>query len=374
MEHSKLQDKLRYAKIQLMTKSVFLSTICLRMRHIISDQVPTAGTNGLTVYYNPEFISNLDTTELTGLIAHEVWHVAYNHLTRLNGRDPKVWNIAGDYVINYMLTHAGFTIPKGGLYDEQYKDMTTEAVYELVYDEHKNNETFQGDLLQPGAIEGDSTEGMSETDIKDRVTSIIVQAQTQSIMAGKAAGEIPGEIERLIDDLINPKLDWKQLLDRFVSEKVKNDYSWQRPNKRFMPNHYLPSMWSDSIGHVTIAIDTSGSVSEDELKEMLSEIESIREIYNPKELTILDCDYEIHNIHTVTEGTDIMDLKFSGNGGTRFEPVIDYCRQHKTSLLIYFTDLWADPIREHQDFDVLWICTDNSHEPAEIGETIYTNG
>lgn len=374
MEHSKLEDKIRYAKVQLMTKSVFLSTICLRLRHQISDVVPTAGTNGLNIYYNPDFIANLDTNELTGLLAHEVWHVAYHHLTRLNGRDPRLWNIAGDYVINYMLTKANFTLPKGGLYDPQYADMTTEQVYDIIFDKAEEYPDFHEDILQPGAGDGTDQDQLSPEDIRDKLTSIVVQAQTQSMMANKAAGEIPGEINRMIDDLINPKLDWKQLLDRYVSEKVKNDFSWQRPNRRFMPDHYLPSMYSDTIGNITIAIDTSGSINEDDLRDMLTEIESIREIYKPKELTIIDCDYIIHNVHKVDEHTDILGLKFSGCGGTQFEPVFNYCRDNPPTLLIYFTDLWADPIKEHVEYDVLWVCTDSTHDPAEIGETIYTDG
>ena len=371
---AELEDKLRYAKIQLMTKSVFLSTICLRLRHRISEDIPTAATNGVTILYNPEFIKSLDTAELTGLMAHEVWHIAFQHLTRRNERDPKIWNIAGDYVINLMLKEAGFQLPREGLYDTQFKDMTTEQVYSEIFDEAQNGfPDFKQDILanNEGNDEGDPQ--LSDKDLQDKLTSIVVQAQTQSMMAGKQAGEIPGEISRLIDDLINPKLNWKQLLDRYVSDRIKNDYSWKRPNRRFMPEHYLPSMYSETIGNVTVAIDTSGSVSDNELQAMLSEIQSIRDLYKPKELKIIDCDYDIHNVYTIDEHTDILSLNFTGGGGTSFHPVFEYCEDYPPSVLIYFTDLYASQIEEPVRYDVLWICN-SSHDPAPIGDTIYIDG
>ena len=363
-----IEDKIRFAKIQLMSKSVFLSTICLRLKHKITDIVPTAGTDGLNILYNPKFIENLDTKELTGLMAHEIWHVAYQHLTRVGGRDRQLWNVAGDYVINYMLVEAGFTLPKDGLYDKQYANMTTEQVYDLIYEDSEKYEDFEPDLL-----EGDgSGEKIDSATLKEKLTSIVVQAQTQSMMANKAQGEIPGEISRMIDELINPKLDWRQLLIRYLTARTNNDYSWSRPNKRFKPEYYLPSLYSETIGNITIAIDTSGSITDEELQEILAEIEGIRETYHPKELTIIDCDSEIHNIHKVDDYTEILSLEFSGGGGTNFEPVINYCNENPPAVLIYFTDLYADDVTEHVEYDILWVCNSN-HSAPTIGETIYIN-
>jgi len=377
METNKtLEDRIRYAKVQLMSKSVFLSTICLRLRHEISDVIPTAGTNGLTILYNPDFVASIDTEELTGLLAHEVWHVAFQHITRVGNRDKRLWNVAGDYVINDMLLKANFKLPADGLHDSKYADMTTEQVYDIIFEEQDQYKNFVQDILEPGegsTNDQDSQNTAQGTDkLKEQLTSIIVQAQTQSMMAGKQQGEIPGEVARMIDDLINPKLDWKQLLDRYVSERSKNDFTWMRPNKRFMPNHYLPSMYSETIGNITIAIDTSGSVTQEELTEMLTEIESIRDTYQPEELVVIDCDYIIHGVHKVDKYTDIHDIQFKGEGGTSFDPVFEYCKDNPPNILIYFTDLYAEPVQNNVEYDVLWVCN-SDHEPAVIGETIYIN-
>ena len=262
------------------------------------------------------------------------------------------------------------------MHDSKYADMTTEQVYDIIFEEQDQYKNFVQDILEPGegsTNDQDSQNTAQGTDkLKEQLTSIIVQAQTQSMMAGKQQGEIPGEVARMIDDLINPKLDWKQLLDRYVSERSKNDFTWMRPNKRFMPNHYLPSMYSETIGNITIAIDTSGSVTQEELTEMLTEIESIRDTYQPEELVVIDCDYIIHGVHKVDKYTDIHDIQFKGEGGTSFDPVFEYCKDNPPNILIYFTDLYAEPVQNNVEYDVLWVCN-SDHEPAVIGETIYIN-
>ena len=366
MDINQSDTQLRHAKIDLMTKSVFLSTICLSLKHTFTDQISTAGTNGLSIIYNPEFLEGLTAQERTGLLAHEVWHVAFNHLTRIGSRDKVIWNKAGDYVINYMLTNAGFTIPKGGLLDPRFEKMSTEEVYEIIKDESDDEHggsDFDIDLLDPPP-------GTDAQDVADKVTDMIIKAQLQSKIAGKEKGEIPDEIARAIDDLINPKLPWYEILQRFMSDLVKDDYSWSRPNKRFFPNFYLPSQHSYTIGEIVVAIDTSGSVEQHELTEMLTEIESIRDTFKPAKLTVIDCDAEIHNIFHIEKYDNITELEFHGHGGTDFQPVIDHCNSCNPEVLIYFTDLYADDVTNVGGYPIIWIST-SDHEPASIGETIY---
>jgi predicted metal-dependent peptidase len=362
-----LEDYLRHSKIELMTKSVFLSTICLSLKHVFTDQIPTAGTNGITIMYNPEFFERLSPAERTGLLAHEVWHVAFNHLSRVGSRDFKIWNMAGDYVINYMLVDNGYTLPADGLLDNRFSDMSTEQVYDIIKEENPEGDVPGGDFIIDLL---DAPEGATDKEINDLVSDIIIKAQLQSRISEKDHGEIPQEISRAIDDLINPKLPWDALLQRFLSDTIKDDYTWTRPNKRFFPAHYLPSQHSPTLGNIVFAIDTSGSVSQEELTEMLSEIESIRETFKPESIKIIDCDSRIHNVHIIEKYDNILDIEFVGNGGTDFKPVFNYCEEHEPDLLVYFTDLYADDITEQPNYPVMWICN-SEHSPASIGETVY---
>lgn len=361
-----LETKLLKAKIELMTKSVFISTICLSVRHIITDSIPTAATNNTSIMYNPEFIKNLSVAELAGLIAHECWHIAYMHIARRGTRDPILWNVAGDYMINYMLKKAGFALPPQGLFSDKYDDAwSTDTVYDDIVEEEADYDTstLMLDIQGTGEEEGDG-EGNGNADVKD----ILVRAHTQARLAGKDQGEIPGEILRVIDKLLNPTVPWDIVLNRFVDNRVREEYSWARKNRRF--SIYLPSLHSYGLGHLTWAIDTSGSQEDKDLQNVLTNIDSVQKMMRPEAMTIIDCDSRIHRIYEIDANTDIMSLDFTGGGGTSFLPVLDYVSEHPTQALVYFTDLYGETHLPEVDYPVLWICNSN-HAPANIGETVY---
>ena len=361
-----LESKLLKAKIELMTRSAFISTIALSVRHVITDATQTADVDGITIRYNPDFIQGQSVQQFAGLMAHECWHIAFQHLPRRGTRDPILWNVAGDYVINNMLIKGGFQIPVEGLLNPKYgEDWSTDAVYDDLVKEKTDFDTA-GLMLD---IVGPST---NEPTIDSEITNIIVRAKTQAqISNGHEADDIPGEILRVIDKLLNPKLPWPVILNRFLNQRTQEDYSWSRRNRRFATT-YLPSLHSYGLGHITFAIDTSGSVDNKALQRMLSEIRGIQQVFNPQKMTIIDCDSVIHKVHDVNQQTDILSLKFSGGGGTRFQPVLEYVTKHPTQALVYFTDLYGESELEEVDYPILWICN-SDHAKATIGETVYVD-
>jgi len=367
-----LEGRLLKAKIELMTRSAFISTIALSMRHIITDKTKTADVNGTVVRYNPDFLKGQTIAQFAGLMAHECWHVAFQHMVRRGNRDPIIWNCAGDYIINHMLTKAGFEIPTGGLLNNKYGDgWSTDGVYDDLIKENYDPsiETLMLDLRE---VEGKEENGKDGPTLDSAITNIIVRARTQAQIAGQqSAGEIPAEILRIIDELLNPKLPWPVILHKFLDQRVKDEYSWARKNRRYS-SVYMPSLHSYGLGHLTFAIDTSGSQGDEELQGTLSEIRGIQQVFNPEHMTIIDCDSVIHQVHTITQNTDILSLDFHGGGGTRFQPVLDYVTEHPTQALVYFTDLYGEMDIEPVDYPILWICN-SDHEPATIGETVYVD-
>ena len=365
-----LEGKLLKAKIELMTRSAFISTIALSLRHVITDATATADVNGTTIRYNPEFLKGQTVIQFAGLMAHECWHVAFQHLARRGNRDPIIWNCAGDYIINHMLTKAGFEILTAGLLDKKYGDgWSTDGVYDDLMKEKKDFNTAN---LMLDLREGDDGDKDGPT-LDSAITNIIVRARTQAQMGGKnLKGEIPDEILRILDELLNPKLPWQVILQKFLDQRVHEEYSWARKNRRYSSDTYMPSLYSYGLGHLTFAIDTSGSIDDGELQEMLSEIKGIQQVFNPEHMTIIDCDSKIHQIHDIDQTTDILSLEFHGGGGTSFQPVLDYVEEHPTQALIYFTDLHGESTLDPVNYPVLWICN-SDHEPATIGETVYVD-
>lgn len=364
-----LESKLLKAKIELMTRSVFISTIALSVRHVITATVETAATNNKSVFYNPEFIQNLSIGQLAGLVAHECWHIAFLHLVRRGMRDPLIWNVAGDIVINNMLLAAAFELPPNGWVESRYSEWTTDAIYDDLIKEQVKPDPGTMMLDIQGDCGGDDGQDTGEAeDAKATVTDILVRAHTQARAAGETAGSVPGEVLRVIDELINPKIPWPVVLNRFLDQRVKEEYLWTRRNRRFVP--YMPSMHSLGLGHLVWGIDTSGSQDDEDLRGTLSEIVGVQKTFNPEHMTIIDCDSRIHEIYEVDANTDIMSLKFHGGGGTRFGPVLDYVAAHPAQALIYFTDLHGDLSMNPVDYPILWICN-SRHAPAPFGETVY---
>lgn len=376
----KLKKLLSFAKIELMkSKSVFLCAIALGMTHKFSTDVPTAATNGTEIVFNPDFFLSLTRQERKTLLAHEAWHVALCHMIRVDHRDKAIYNQAGDYVINQLLSDAGMApLVKVGvnkevtwLQDDKFRDKTTNQVYDKIFTHPPEGNSGGYDVVYPSGSKGNQEKEGKK--IETKVKELLVKAFTQSKMQGEAPGNIPGEIKRNLDKLINPVLPWEQLLSQFLTEKIKNDYSWSRPNRRYMPDFYLPSQNSDALAHITVAIDTSGSVSDDDLQKMLSEIEYIRDTLKPQKMTILDCDTQIHNVYDVTEDQSITELTFTGGGGTDCADVMRYCKKNPTSALIYFTDLYMSDYEGSVDYPLLWIVYNNPNAVNRHGEIVHYN-
>lgn len=359
--NDQLNRSLDRAKIGLMTEgSVFLMTVAFNLNHVFNDKIPTACTNGLQIEYNPDFFMGLSHEERISLIIHETWHVALMHMTRNEHKDKVKYNKAADYVINQMIKDDGFAPLPSWLQNDTYRNMSTDQVYNLLEDD--DTPPPMEDLADPG-------DGVNTEEVEKEIEQILIKAQVQSELSGEPSGSLPGEIDKLIKELIDPELPWEQILSRFLNDQNKSDYSWKKPNRRYMPDFYLPSQISEQLEHLTFAIDTSGSVSDKDLVAMLSEINYIKDVMKPNKMTIIDCDNRIHHIHEVDENTEILDLTFTGSGGTSCYPVMEYCNTHDTTALIYFTDLYMADYNKSVEYPVLWIVYNNPDRTSiNIGE------
>lgn len=360
------ESALLKAKFTLVTNgAAFISSILFNLRFVTDSNIPTACVSSTTMKINPEFFLDLPETQRVFLLFHEAFHPALMHTLRKEDRDHKVYNKAGDYVINLIAADAGYELVPGALYDRKFRGMTTNEVYDVIYEEEIKK---KGDTYEPDTVWSD--DDSDEEEEAHTLADIVTQATV--IAAATDDATVPQEVTRTVEEMLRPVLPWEVLLQRFMQDKMESDYSMKRPNRRYMPEFYLPSQISDGLSHLTIAIDTSGSISKEDLTKILSEVTHIQEAFMPKRMTIIDCDSTIRQVHEIELGDDISELDFSGGGCTAFEPVIDYCDKHDTTALLYFTDLWADEITTEPAYPVLWLCYSN-HEPSPIGETIYYN-
>lgn len=349
----------------------------------------TAATDGKNIWYNKKFIEKIYSENpeyVAFVLAHEVLHVVYSHMTRRKNRNPKLWNFACDYVINSTLKESGFKLLPGVLYNQKYKDWTSEQVYEdLIQNSQPDTSSGKGgtdghfdyhpgDDGYPGDEVGEAGECSEADDLEQKWKDILIKAASSV-----DAGDVPGSIKRMIDSLTNPKIKWNEVLRKCISEYTKSDYTWLRPNKRFFGSGIvLPSMDKQQKVNLAVAIDTSGSISNDDIQAFMGEINSIVSMYDEYEINAAYFDTRIHNPSTIkseSEFTEFMN-NIGGGGGTMFEVWWDYAYENdwlkKANAVVFFTDgcpcgSWI-PDNVHHNH-IFWVVKGTSNQ-APIGTTL----
>ena len=365
MDKDKLERAFNKAKLDLISNknAVFISTIIFSLEHSWDESIPTLCTNGKLLRVNPEFFLNeLDVKTRISALAHEAWHVAFRHILRLGNKDFGKYNEAADHVINLTLKEAGFEIPASWLCDDQYTGMSTEQVYDLLPAKPKEPNPQACDFEQGG---GDS---------KQDINNMIIRANTIAGMkkgSDKQAGSMPGEVQIHIDSLINPKLKPEELFRNVLNTFDKSDYSYRRPNRRFMPEFYLPSLYAEALGEIAIAVDSSGSVMDHEFIAMCSEIDNFIRRVKPTRTTIASFDTSIQKIHKLAVGQSVSGLSFTGRGGTDLSCVFDHFNANKPNILVIFSDLECREILEEPTYPVIWICCNNPKGRVHFGTLIH---
>lgn len=388
------EEALSKARVKLMIKKdcSFFATLILQapVKWITGDELPTAATDGINLFMNPDFLLSLDPEERVFLVLHEVMHNVYNHGTRVGFRDHKTWNEACDYVINDELIQRGFKMPQGGLHNIDYRDMDADAVYSDLVDRkdkgEQNTPTPWPDLQQPPVGDGTGQQdpnhkGIGGTapptaqQVEDFNKDLLTQAVQAAQMNGDAAGSVPGSLERQLENMLRPKLPWDRILSRFLFSLTKNDYSYRRPNRRLLSQGiYLPSLYSEGVGKLDFAIDTSGSVSEDDFNQFISEIGYVFKRFNPDEIGIMQFDSILQSNDKVCSIKEFQKIKFQGGGGTNVEPILAEFKTNTAKALLVLTDGY---FHHSKDLDpkkpVFWLIYDNPRFQPEFGTVVHFN-
>lgn len=354
-------DKMSLARSNLVLHQPFFGALAMTMRIIEDPKIPTARTNGATVWYNPKWILGLSDSQATGLLAHEVLHPAFLHMTRRGTRDPQRWNAAADYVINPIVREAGLDLPPDGLEDKKYAGKSTDEVYNLLPEDFASS----GDMWNFGEV----------VDATDNTTEVEATAKlrlAQAVLVGRQAGKLPNSIERLTDELFTPVIPWRDVLRRFMTEPCDPDFCWNRPNRRLLYRGlYLPSSVaaSNAMQDIVVAIDTSGSIGAEELQEFGSELDGIHKQVRPRQTVVIYCDASVNRVD-IFRPDDTLTLRAVGGGGTDFRPPFEYVNTHGIipKCFVYLTDGYGAYPEMPPPYPTLWVMT--SAERAPYGETL----
>jgi predicted metal-dependent peptidase len=334
-------------------RSPFFATLALFTNISVTETLPTAATNGKDIFLNADFFRSLSVPEMDGVFLHEVLHAALRHVIRRGTREPLVWNIAADIVVNGMVVQqAGMALPSGHIRDMSLEDLSVEEVYELLCKQAKSYGLGDRDLLDPdgsGTLSQDQKTTL-ETYWQAAMHKAMTIARTQN------AGNLPAGLARELEGLKEAQLDWRSYLWRYL---VQTPTDFQGFDRRFIGRGlYLETLEGETV-HVFVAVDTSGSIDGELLRMFMSEVQGILASYPHLKCELYYADAEVYGPYTLEKATPLP--KPVGGGGTSFVPFFEKIENRgnglESGVCVYLTDGYGNFPDSAPDYPILWVVT-----------------
>jgi len=429
-----LDKKLATARTKLILEKPFLGALVLRLPMVRAkdDWCDATFSNGKKLYYNEHYIDALTPDQTQFVLAHEALHCALSHFARRQNRVQHRWDMACDFAINPMLINDGMKPPVDANYMREYDGMTAEEIYPMLEDNDNDQERELEQNLNPDSDnekdddsggtpdqhdqregrdqkqksdskgqgeedggarednsdkgdgagkkqEGPPEEGEGEPDplTPQEIESLSLQWQQRMASAAQQAiqaGKMGGSMARMVDHLLQPRLPWRMLLSRYMTMVARDDYTYMRPSSRRGDPAVYPSLRSAQL-NIVVALDISGSISNNEINEFMSEVDSIKAQMRAR-ITLLVCDSKLADgCPWLFEPWDefTMPQKFKGGGGTSFKPVMEWAEEQDEapSLIVYFTDAQGEFPEKEPTFPVVWLVKGKT--PVPWGQRVQLN-
>ena len=395
-EKNLILDKLITARVGLLLRHPFFGNLATRLKLIdASEWCATLATDGRNFYYNLEFVDKLKPKEAEFGFAHEVLHNVFDHMGRRDHRDPQLSNIAADYATNQILKDERIGEVPSWIkifQDDKYRGMSYEEIYDKLEEKAIKidistlgellDEHLDGDDEGDGDGDGEEKEGGGKgrprltAEEKKQIRDEIKEAMVASAQAA-GAGRVPAGVARMINDFTEPKMDWRQMLRMNIQSIIKSNFSFSRPNRKSQHcGAILPGMMNEETIDVAVAIDMSGSISDKQAKDFISEVKGIMDEYVDFKLDLWTFDTEVYGYKQFTGDTadEILDYKCEGGGGTMFEANWDFMKEQgiEPKRFIMFTDgypcgSWGD----EEYCETLFIVHGNDSIISPFGQTAH---
>jgi predicted metal-dependent peptidase len=375
-----VMDRIVTARVGLLLRHPFFGNMATRLRIIAADEwLPTAAVDGRNLYYNTQFFNAMNNKEIEFVVAHEILHMVFDHLGRRDDRNPMLYNISADYIVNNTLVRDRIgTIPSivNCYQDFKYEGWTSEDVYDDLFEEaKKNGEEYlkqlgemldehldmdeDGDGSSDGGesedANGNATSKSKPKYSKEEMKKIKDEIKENMLSAAQSAGagNVPGAVARMIKELTEPKMNWRQLLRQQIQSTIKSDYTFIRPSRKGqMSGAVLPGMDFQDTIDIAVCLDMSGSIGSKQCADFLGEVKGIMEEYQDYNIKVWCFDTQVYNEQDFSSdnGEDLLDYEIIGGGGTDFMANWTYMKEQNyvPKKLIMFTDgyawdSWGDP-------------------------------
>lgn len=362
----------------------YLATLALYLAivPVVDERVPTAATDGASIFVNPYWVVGLEPADRAFVLAHEVWHVAFLHFDRGRDRDERRWNVAADHEVNDFLRRAGLTMPEGAVWFESRSGCAAEEVYDRLPRSHRPFPWLERDVHLPvsgtdprsaasasrfGPIAGRRDPAFSPRPLADAAE---LWRDRLVVHRGLLAGHLPGAVQARVDAIAKPAVCWREVLRDAVVQASSGRFRWLPPSRRHVHRGlYLPSRRDDLL-RIAIAVDTSGSTL-NEWPLFRGAIEGILAAFGRYEVRLLQCDAAVCSDVTHDESRPLPEqLAFSGGGGTDFTPVFEALADDPPAAVVFLTDGMGPAPHEAPPYPVLWCLTAGGVAPAPWGREV----
>lgn len=358
-----IKDAVSKAKVKLVSKSPFWSTLVLNSPLEITDRVPTAATDGRTIFLNPAFAEPLTSGQLMFLLAHEAGHIMLLHVQRMKGLIPNIANLAADYVLNDLLVADGFEFIEGGALDPQYTGAMEPVYHRLVKEQEDSPSQPQAGGVGNDLLPSNMTQAEAEEHAQ-RVRGMVAQAAALA----RQMGRLPAHLERAVGDVLAPPPAALDLLRHYMQQVVRDDESWARRNRRFA-GQYLPDRYSVKLGPIAIIVDTSGSIGAKEINTAIADIREIAESLEPERIHLIGADAEIASEQVLERGEEVL-VKLKGGGGTDMRIPLEHVAQYEPCVVVLVTDGYTPWPDCEPDYPLIVCCTTDT--PVPVGQVVRT--
>lgn len=375
-------DKIIGARVGLLLRHPFFGNMATRLKiEDGSKWCKTAATDGRSIFFNREFFEPLTTKQVEFVIAHEVLHNVFDHMGRREGRDPKIFNIAADYCVNGQLVRdrIGNTIQSIQMFhDQKYYGWSAEQVYDDIYEKYDSEELDAlGELLDEHVDWENNPDGKQYS--KEELKAIRDEIREATMQAAQAAGagNVPAGVARMIKELTEPKMNWREIIRQQIQSIIRSDYTFMRPNRKgWHMNAVLPGTNFAETIDICVALDMSGSIGEMQAKDFLSEIKAIMDEFKDFTLKLWCFDTSVYNEADFNgyNSDEFMEYQIKGGGGTDFDANWEYMKAHDITpkKFIMFTDgypwnSWGD----ENYCDTVFIIHGNNTIVPPFGEYAY---
>ena len=373
-----VRETLVTARVGMLLRASFFGNLATRLKLVNADEwCSTAATDGRNFYYNTRFIKMLKAKEVEFLFGHEVLHCVYDHFGRRGDRDPQLWNVANDFCVNADLKKhkvGEFITSVPCLYDSKYDGMSSEEVYDHLYENAEKinvddlinkmiDEHMDGDGDGNGDGNGDN-EGKGRPRLSEEERAKIRDEIKEAVLSAAQtcdAGNLPAGVKRLLQNLTEPRMNWRELLRMQLESTIKSDYTWLRSSRKgWHVDAVMPGMKTTDAIDIAVAIDTSGSISTEQCRDFLSEIQGIMESFDSYRIHVFTFDTDTYNPQQYNSENleDITEYDIQGGGGTDFDAIFRYLKdaEIEPKKLVVFTDgypfgSWGD----ENYCDTVWI-------------------